>query len=209
MKKYYNYFLYLSLLGVVYSLYKSDYLLVPEIRNVWHLSLSIVFLSAGILIQCFNWKIALKIFHIKIDSKNAIISHGQSIFMKYVPGKVMSVLGRSMYISREYGLSISKTTSASLIAQLLSLGTGASFALVYIFNDQIPSAYKISIFLFLFLILTFFILFNSIRKAVYSLGLKFKKRIILPKVEPIRFITAFPFFYISWFLAGVGFYFFQ
>ena len=42
MKKYFNIFIYVSLIFLVIALYKLDYLVIPKIYNYYYFSLSII-----------------------------------------------------------------------------------------------------------------------------------------------------------------------
>ena len=82
-------------------LYKFDYLIIPRIVNLWSLLLSFLFLFAGFVLMCENWRIVLK--HdgiVELTKKESIVSNGLSIFTKYIPGKVLTIFSRALYVQK-------------------------------------------------------------------------------------------------------------
>lgn len=206
MKKIYLILYYISLLFLVFYLYNLDYFNIPVINSYGLFTLSLFFLFLGSLIQIFNWKGSLRICNINISNLNSLISHGLSIFMKYVPGKVMVILGRATYISNEYDVKLSKASSASLISQVLAILTGVVFSLfAFVFFD-FDYKIKLSAFLVIVVSLLFIVYFNFLRVLIYNIFLFFKKKIFLPKVKAVSFFQILPSFFLSWLLMGIGFF---
>ena len=79
------------------------------------------FLFFGMILQGENWFVSLNALGYKIQRKDALVSSGLSIFMKYVPGKVMVIVGRASFISNKYKIKLVKTSSASFLDQILTL----------------------------------------------------------------------------------------
>ncbi len=97
------------------ALYRAEYLKIPEINSYFFMGVSILFLLLGILVLNLNWKNILKqSFNLNISYKDAVVSNGLSIFTKYIPGKVLVIMGRALYISKKYNCSLKNTTVASL-----------------------------------------------------------------------------------------------
>ena len=124
MKNFFRYFLYASLIFLVYALIKADYLKIPVLFSYSFLGLSFITLFAGFITYCISWKKTLEYAGYPVSTAYAISSTGLSVFGKYIPGKIWMILGEAGYLSNIYGYPIDKLVSANFNAQLLSLWTG-------------------------------------------------------------------------------------
>ncbi|HAN00420.1 MAG TPA: hypothetical protein DCQ26_17635 [Marinilabiliales bacterium] len=132
LKKWLRILLYLSILFVIYYLYKLDYLFFSELTINWmFLVASVLFLWSGFLLSVYSWKVSLKVHGVIVLFKDALYSHGISVFGKYLPGKVWVILGRASIIS-EKGFPLMKLATVSLREQLLYLLLGLLISLVAI-----------------------------------------------------------------------------
>ncbi len=124
MKKLFNILIYLSFLFLIIYLYKLDYFRFRQITfNPSYLIISIILLFTGFIFQSICWWKALRVHSLNRSREEAIISHGQSIFGKYIPGKIWVILGRAGYVARQK--SEFKTTSfISLKEQLIYIWVG-------------------------------------------------------------------------------------
>lgn len=98
MKRYFNILLFVSFIFLFIYLLKQKYI-IPNIENYLNLILSFLLLFAGFIASSFSWYVALHTHNVRVSFKDALISHGQSIFAKYIPGKIWVILGRAGYIS--------------------------------------------------------------------------------------------------------------
>ena len=163
-KSIYKLVLYVSLIFVFIELYRKGYFEIPEIQDSLLFIVSLVFIALGFVMQSYNWTMVLKHHRVNILFKDGLISNCQSVFMKYLPGKVMIIMGRAMYIADKGNVSISKVSSLSLYSQLLSLFAGGLFGLILLFNDDVKSTYKLLILLVEAILIVFFLSFNFFRK---------------------------------------------
>lgn len=99
MKKLFNILIFVSFIFLFIYLIRQD-LIIPEIPNVSWLIVSVLFVFAGFYASTFSWQVALKSHDKKVTHREAVISHGQAIFAKYIPGKIWVILGRAGYISK-------------------------------------------------------------------------------------------------------------
>ncbi len=99
MKKLFNILIFVSFIFLFIYLIRQD-LIIPEIPEVSWLIISFLFVFAGFYASTFSWQVALKSHGKKISHRDAIISHGQAIFAKYIPGKIWVILGRAGYIAK-------------------------------------------------------------------------------------------------------------
>ena len=98
MKKGFNILLFASFVFLFIYLWKVD-LIIPKHPTASWLIPSILLLFAGFFASTLSWRIALRSHGIRISLRDAIVSHGQSIFAKYIPGKIWVIVGRAGYIS--------------------------------------------------------------------------------------------------------------
>ncbi|MDA3910509.1 MAG: lysylphosphatidylglycerol synthase transmembrane domain-containing protein, partial [Bacteroidales bacterium] len=139
MKRFFNILFYLSIIIFVIYLTQVDYLVFSDIQlNYWYLGLAIVFLWTGFYFSTQSWWYALKIHKIKISRKTGLISHGLSIFAKYIPGKVWMILGRASYVAKDEGISAKTPSVASLKEQLVFIMSGMLISILPILYFDFP-----------------------------------------------------------------------
>lgn len=206
-KKWFNYLIYISLLFVIYSLVKNDFLSIPDIYSLKDMSISIILLFLSIILQALNWHQILK-NKTKISLKDAISSVGLSIFTKYIPGKVMVILSRAAFIDNKYGYSKKTLITRSLDAQIITLWIGLILGSVPFLSIESFDKYQI----YYFIILILFSLF-IFTKTFHLLGEKVISYFInretkIPKLNFINTIKSLPSFILYWLLLTVSFYLF-
>ena len=124
IEKYFVFFLYLSILFLAIYLVRYDYVALDiGSLNYGYLALSFLFLFLGFLLHALCWYGVCKRSIKDISLSVAIVSHGLSIFGKYIPGKVWAVVGRATYLSR-IGVALTTTAQLSLYTLLLSTWAG-------------------------------------------------------------------------------------
>jgi glycosyltransferase 2 family protein len=198
---------YLSFVFLVYYLYTSDYLIIPKFKNYLWLLFSVLLLLLGTIYQAINWKYVLAILGINSSVRQSIISVGLSIFMKYIPGKVLVVLGRAAYISNKYSVSLTVTTGASLLTQLITLWTGLLLGLLVIFGVNIGFHVNLLIIISLIVLSTPILYPGILYKIAFLINKLLKKNIYFPSVALIDLVKTIPSFILTWLLWGFGFYF--
>jgi glycosyltransferase 2 family protein len=119
-----KWFVYLSLLFLIVALIRGDYLVVPSIRSPAAFALSVLLLFAGFLVECFPWGQMLRNARIDVSLRDSLVSIGISVFGKYIPGKVWSVIGRSAYIASRYGEPEADVALIAFNAQIMALWSG-------------------------------------------------------------------------------------
>lgn len=208
MKKWFNYFVYLSIIFLIIGLVKSNYLIIPVIFNYYFLISSVLFLFMGFLFDSFAWKKTLLNYGYRnVSTKNAITSSGLSIFGKYIPGKIWVVIGRSAYISKKYNYAEKDTAVISLQAQFISLWVGIVIGIFYlIFIGNKYHLLELSLLLLLFLsLLLFSNFFHNLFTKLFKKILK--KTIEIPHIDFKNIIKIIPWFFINWFCWCIGFFF--
>ena len=207
----YKILIYFSLFSVVTYILNSDFFFLPEIKSIGYLLISILFLFIGFLFDSYNWAAYLKKRKSKeINYADALVSHGITIFSKYIPGKIWIIIGRAGFLAKKYNFSTKKLSLISFEVQILSLWTGLIISLITLFFLK-DSEYILilSIGLFSLLIaLSIFIFTDFFQKVL---------EIIIKKLFKIDFTNKKPYvtfynligFYSTWIIWSFGFYFLE
>jgi uncharacterized membrane protein YbhN (UPF0104 family) len=208
MKKWFNIFIYISLGFLITALIKADYLKMPEINNYTYIIIGIVLVCIGFVFDAISWHKTLIHFGFReVRVSHAVISMGLSIFGKYVPGKIWTIIGRSAYIAKQYDLSETETAIISLNAQFISFWVGLFFGIVglLIFGSQFYLLELSLLVWSLFTLLLFSRFFHNIFIKLFRKVLK--KEIYLPSLSIKSTIRILPWFLINWLLWCLGFWF--
>mgnify|MGYP000377367568 CR=1 FL=1 len=181
MKKWTNILIYGSFVFLVIYLAKQDYF-VPELISPFYLITATLLLFAGFLVSTYSWKTALQVNDIQISLRQAIRSHGMSVFTKYIPGKLWVILGRAASISQNKK-ELTKNSIISLQEQLIYLWTGFMISLIpslfileesWIIYSLLTALIGLSLFLFV----------PAIHRLISSMATKLtKKELEIPRVD--------------------------
>jgi glycosyltransferase 2 family protein len=208
MKKWFKYFVYISLLFLIIALIQADYLNIPKIYNHINLFLSIILVCLGFLMDAFAWQRTLKTYGYKtINFQHSISSMGLSIFGKYIPGKIWLIMGRSAYLAKIYNINEKDTTSISLNAQFIGLWVGLLIGVVgFIFIGTKLLWAELTLLLWVVLSL---ILFSRVfhNLTTFLIGKIFKKNIDIPSLSVKKVFEVMPWYILNWILWCAGFYF--
>lgn len=208
MKKWFNIFVYTSLVFLLVALIKADYLKMPAIFNYTYIIWGIAFVCIGFIFDTYSWhKTLIHYGYKEVKITDSIISMGLAIFGKYVPGKVWTIIGRSAYIAKKYNLLEKETTIVSLNAQFISFWIGLTLGIIGLFF--IGTRYyllELSVLVWgLFTILLFSRFFhNIVIKIIHKI---FKKEVIIPSLNIKSTLIILPWFLINWLFWCSGFYF--
>jgi len=208
MKKWFNVIVYLSLIFLVYKLYQANYLKIPHIYNIYYLVISIILLCFGMVANTVTWSRVLKVYGYPVTYSKGLIAVGLAIFTKYIPGKILMILGRAEYISQEYGLPRKTTSSLSLITQLISIWSGLTFGILgIILIGEVEI--RITIISVVFWLLSVGLIFTPILYTLSDWLAKIlgKQNFELPRLRFKQTISVVPFFLINWGAWCLSFYF--
>lgn len=122
MKKIFNILLLISFVFLFIYLVRQDYI-IPVIISPLALVSSFAALFAGYVASAYSWKVAMQVHGIRHSMREAIVSHGLSIFAKYIPGKVWVILGRAGYLSGDKS-ELKNLSFISFMEQLVYLWAG-------------------------------------------------------------------------------------
>ena len=137
MKKVFSLLLYFSFVFLAYYLYKNDFLVIPDNVRWQYVALAFVSLVLGNVVQSLCWKNTLEDQNIIVSPSQAITSQGLSVFMKYMPGKIMTIIGRSAYVSKVTGSDAMECSISSFRAQIIELIFGSGIGLMVFFFVEI------------------------------------------------------------------------
>ncbi len=187
MKRIFNIVLLLSFLFLVVFLVKQEYI-IPRIVHPWYMLFSFLLLFAGFYSSTLSWRTALASHGIRCSRSEALISHGQSVFAKYIPGKIWVILGRAGYISSDRK-ELKERAFISLKEQLIYLWAGfliSSIPTLLFYGFQ-----WISILVSLMIVgLTLFLFVDSVHKLLLSLFQKITRRSL--DIPLVKFSASLP-----------------
>jgi glycosyltransferase 2 family protein len=208
MKKWFNYFVYVSIVSLLIALITADYIIIPKVHNYNLLVLSVLFVCFGFFLDSLAWKKTLHVYGYKnVKTKQAVSSMGLSIFGKYIPGKIWLIMGRSAYLAKIYNINEKDTTSISLNAQFISLWVGLLIGVVgfiFIGTKLLWAALTLLLWVVLSLIL-FSRVFHNL--TTFLIGKILKKTIVIPSLSVKKVFEVMPWFILNWILWCAGFYF--
>jgi uncharacterized membrane protein YbhN (UPF0104 family) len=209
MRKYFfNGLVYLSLVFLVVFLYRYNYIDVKGLRfNPFYLTGAIIFLWLGFFGSTLGWKKALLIHGVSISTRQAIVSHGLSVFAKFIPGKVWVILGRASKATLQ-GQSIRTASFASLKEQLVYVWLGLLQALIVFF----VSHRNFELLLLILVLLAGLTLFNFSdwfrRISAYLFQKIFKKELDIPRVTPKELLQLIGYIALYWLCWDIAFWLF-
>lgn len=207
MKRYFYLLLFISFVFLFVFLVRQEYI-IPEIIDSRALILSFLFLFAGFYASTFSWFVALRIHGITHRTSDALVSHGLSVFAKYIPGKIWVILGRAGYLSDDKK-GLKNRSYVSLMEQVVYLWAGfliSSVPTVIFYKFQWIS-YLV---LIIFAGLTLFLFVERINHRVINLIKRiFKKELEVPLVRLGQSLPLIAAVSVIWILWTAGFYLFM
>ena len=164
-------------------------------------------LWAGFALSGMSWWKALLIHRIIISPKTAIISHGLSVFAKYIPGKVWVILGRASFVSSEEH-SMRNASFISLKEQLIYVWLGLVLGL-----GPLLYYYPLNSFVILVMVLTVFFTFFLYSKWFHQFVINILSKLInrtleVPLVSLKEVLPLISYVLLYWGVWIIAFYFF-
>jgi len=124
MKSLYRWFVYVTLLFLIYYIVHQRAFEMPQIHSLAILIASVPFLVAGFFGGVLSWQRVLSRSGFEIRFAECLASMGLSVFGKYIPGKFWLILGRAAYIAERRRAPIGELSTASLNDQFIGLWGG-------------------------------------------------------------------------------------
>ena len=208
MKVFFRILIYLSILFLVVYLYRFDYLDLHGLNlDLTLLIPATIFLWAGFLMSTQSWWKALKVHSINVTHRTALVSHGLSVFAKYIPGKVWVILGRASFVAQDKSV-MRRASYISLKEQLIYVWLG-----LFIGIGPMLYYYPLNGFVLLVLVLTIFFSFFLYSKTFHRLVIRLismivRKELDVPLVTFREVAPLILYVLAYWFLWMLAFYFF-
>lgn len=119
-KSLYQLSVYGALIFLIIYLYRQELLFFPVIKSYTILITSIVLGAIAMFFHSGTWRALLSTSYF-ITYHQAYISTGSTIFTKYLPGKIWTLLGRASFAERHYNIPLKIGSIEGLNAQILSI----------------------------------------------------------------------------------------
>jgi hypothetical protein len=123
-------FVYASLAFLLVYLYRFDYFELPRVERPLLLIASSPLLLLGFVLDTLAWRRVLQSDGCQVSTRAALAASGASVFGKYIPGKLWTVVGRATLVARHTELPAARLSLLTLNAQVLFLWTALLFGLV-------------------------------------------------------------------------------
>jgi len=206
MKILFKILMYLSLGFLVYYLYHFDYLVVNDVSFNWTwLIPATLALWLGFVMSTISWWRALEIHGIRVSKRTAIVSHGLSIFAKYIPGKIWVILGRASFVAMDKH-SVKDASFISFKEQLVYVWLGLLIGI-----GPLLYFYPLNSLVLLVLLLSLFFTFFLYSRAFHQFVIRVLSKIIrkeldvpLVSIREVAPLIAYVFFY--WLIWMIAFY---
>ena len=206
MKIWYRVFLVLSLLALTVGLYRADYMRVPEIVSGTALIGSLPLLFGGFLVAALCWKGMLGTSGFRASLASCIAGYGLSVFGKFIPGKVWTVVGRAAYIAQHTDSPLAQLSLVSLRTQLLETWSGLILGAIGLCAFGALQVWG-TITIVLWSLLTILIFSSTAQRVATVVGRKTLSKDF--QIEDFDFMKArgvLPWFALQWFFWASGFY---
>lgn len=192
---------------VLYYLITKDIFNIPIIHSFKALVAAQLLLFLCFIIESLLWRSVL-LPDYNISRQSAIISVGLSIFTKYIPGKVMVILGRAEYIKNKYDYPLPILINRSFHAQILAIFTAIAIGSISLLTIENNTKYLIAALVVVMglSLLLFTTWFHKILERAITLIIK--KTIPIPNLKHNQVINSLPLFLFYWALLSLSFYFF-
>lgn len=209
MKKWFNILIYISLIFLAYKLYQADYLKIPTVYNINYLVISLILLSLGMIANTVCWSNILRVYGYSVSYSKGLAAVGLAVFTKYIPGKILMILGRAEYISQQYSIPRKTTSTLSLITQLISIWTGLTLGILGIILLGGNSKFEITIISVIFWLIFVILIFTPTLGSLVTFMVKLvgKPNFRLPVLQFKQTLKVIPYFILNWGLWCLSFYF--
>lgn len=204
----FKYLVYISIVFLIVALVRADYLKLPVVYSYLDLAFSLFFIFIAMLLAGIRWKLLLKKYEMEISYGHGIASFGLSIFTKYIPGKLMVVLGKAGYVNKQYKYANDQLITASFNDQMISLWSGfilGSIGLLFASEFFVYGLIMAGI-LIVFSLVLFTRFAYQIFEKIVNRFLK-KRKISVPHIEFRKLAGVIPVYFVYWFFLAGGFYF--
>jgi hypothetical protein len=197
-----------SALFLLYFLYSYDYVRLDSLTLDYPIFLlSIVVLFIPLLIGTMTWSISLSAHGMSVPFRAAVSSHGLSIFAKYVPGKVWTILGRAAYVN-SMGPSFADASFVSAKLQIANIIVGLMFGLAPAIFLEGAEKFRLAI-LLLLVAMTLSLVSERIQRAAAAfVSRTSRQNVELPIAEGSLMLTVVVLLMIQWLAYSLSYFLF-
>jgi len=188
------------------TLYKANYLKVPQVSSYSVLITSFIFLFGGFISHTLAWKQIVKKSNYHVALSECFAGMGLSVFGKYIPGKIWAIVGRAAYVTEKNHYPLGKLSAISLNAQFIALWLGLILGAIGLF--LLGGLYLWGwLILFLWLGLTVVIFSKLVHNSTERLiKIALQKNIQIPRLTIKSTLSVIPWFVVLWVFWSIGFY---
>lgn len=208
MRSIFKWFVYASLIFLVYYIVRQGVLEVPQVHSLAILLTSFPVLIAGCWVGVLAWHRMLSKSDLSCSSTECLAGMGLSIFGKYVPGKVWVILGRAAYVAEKRRLPLATVSAASLNDQFIALWAGlllGTIGLLWVGGLRVYGWLTLLSWIGISL-LVFSPWFHRIAEALLKVVLR--RDVEVPATRPRLTLQLLPWHLCYWLLWSVSFYLF-
>jgi uncharacterized membrane protein YbhN (UPF0104 family) len=207
-KRWHNFLLYISFIFLAFTLYKANYLKIPNIYSIIQLITSFGFLFLGFIINSISQQQFLAKSKFTISFPQALATVGLNIFGKYIPGKLWMTVGKAAYVSGRSNYSLVELSIAFLKAMVIGVWCGLMLGILGLFIAN-GFNYLSWVGLAIFIGLTAILFSQKTHDAALQfISRVFRKQIKIPALSIRSILSLIPWFLSSWLLWGFGFFLF-
>ncbi len=135
-----------GVLFFIIYMFTNDQMNVTELNfRIPYLIISFLLLTLPLLIGVYVWFYSLKQYKIDVPIRIAAASHGLSIFSKYIPGRIWTIISRSAYVAN-YGYHLVLIAFISARLQIIHILVGLLVGMIPLFLLEIDVIIRISLF---------------------------------------------------------------
>ena len=207
IKNWFKYFVYLSVVFLIWYLWDNKMLQIPQIENFFALFFAILFLFSGYLTKTKSWQAGLISKNVNATFSDSLASTGMAELGKFIPGKLWTIVGRARYISEHYPIPTKNASGISLVVLMITIWSGIFFALLGAYFAELPNIWTITL-TTAWTLLTLLLFFKPLHQLIEKQFEKLlKRKFSLPLIDfnQIRYIIHW--FFIDWLVRMAGFYF--
>ena len=153
-----NFIILGGILFFIIFLFTNDQINFNQLKfRIPYLIISFLLLTIPLLIGVLVWFYSLRQYKINVPIRIAAASHGLSILSKYIPGRIWTIISRSVYVAN-YGYNLVLITFISARLQIIHILVGLLVGIIPLILLEIDLTIRISLFVGIVIIL--FVLAN-------------------------------------------------
>ena len=136
-RKWHIHIIYISLIFLVLALYKNNFLVIPKVHSAVKFALSFGFLFLGFIFSAISQQRLLTKGGFSITIPQSLEMVGLNIFTKYIPGKIMTVMGKALHLTEMKGYPALQLSVLFFQIQIITLWCGLMLGIIgFFFHNE-------------------------------------------------------------------------